>query len=183
MSTITSAHDSIIVLRNNDYWGKSRLLLDYTLACLRQGEMPDDHRSWIEQLLLGLAPLFFTGINPIIDAETARMYARKAWIFPYGYKSSRWLPQTRRAEFEIEYTVARRRSLASRERFWLNSQTLRSRQQCDAMLRRANVPGSMGTASHAIRDRPSGYCGNHQCGTTVPDAGGHLTLDHAGSPK
>ena len=138
--TITSAHDSIIVLRNNDYWERSRLLLDYTLACLRQGEIPDHHRSWIEQLLLGLAPLFFTGINPIIDAEAARMYARKAWVFPYDHKSSRWLPQTRRAEFEIEYTVAQRRSLASRERFWLNSQTLRSLDLADNAMQCSEEP-------------------------------------------
>ena len=116
---IRAAHDSIIVLRNNDYWDHARTLLDESLAALDRSDIPNCDRSWIQQLLLSLAPLFFSGVKPVIDAETARTYSRTAWIFPYGYEDSHWHRQTRRAEFEIEYTAARRRSLACRERFWL----------------------------------------------------------------
>ena len=122
--TIRSAHDSIIVLRNNDYWDHARMLLDESLASLDTSDIPNCDRSWIQQLLLSLAPLFFSGIKPVIDSETARAYSRAAWTFPYGYEDSYWHRQTRRAEFEIEYTTARRRSLACRERFWLGRNAL-----------------------------------------------------------
>ena len=100
------------------------MLLDESLAALHQGNIPNCDKSWLQQLLLGLAPLFFSGVNPVIDAETARAYCRDAWTFPYGYESNQWQRQTRRAEFEVEYTVARRRSLATHERFWLGSSAL-----------------------------------------------------------
>ena len=122
--TIRSAHDSIIVLRNNDYWDHARTLLDESLTALDRSDIPNWDRSWIQQLLLSLAPLFFSGVKSIIDAETARAYSRAAWIFPYGYEDSHWHRQTRRADFEIEYTAARRRALACRERFWLGPSAL-----------------------------------------------------------
>jgi hypothetical protein len=116
---IGSAHDSIIVLRNCGYWDQAKLLLDGSLRMLHDSDIPDSDKSWVHQLLLGLAPLFFTGTHPVIDAEAARRYCRAAQAFPYGHESSRWLRGLRRSEFEIEYAGARRRASATRERFWL----------------------------------------------------------------
>ena len=151
--TIRSAHDSIIVLRNNDYWDRARTLLDESLKALDRSDILNCDRSWIQQLLLSLAPLFFSGVKPVIDAETARAYSRAAWIFPYGYEDNHWHRQTRRAEFEIEYTAARRRSLACRERFWLGPSALQCLDTADRAMqdnREANVHSPMVTLEDAV---------------------------------
>jgi hypothetical protein len=138
--TILSAHDSIITLRNGNFWGRSRRLLDESLAALDRSDIPYCDRSWIQQLLLSLAPIFFSGINPVITSEEARAYCREAWAFPYGFESSQWLRQTRRAEFEIEYTVARRRSWFSHERLWLGPNALRCFDAADLAMLDNNEP-------------------------------------------
>lgn len=137
---IQSAHDSVIVLRNNGYWHESRALLDHSLAALERSNILDTDRSWLHQLLLGITPLFFTGNNPILDAETACRYIRLSSTFPYGFASDLWLPQTRRAEFEIEYTVARRRAQTARERFWLGPGALKALDAADTAMTHSDQP-------------------------------------------
>lgn len=138
--TILSAHDSIITLRNSNFWERSRRLLDESLAALDRSDIPNCDRSWIQQLLLSLAPFFFSGTKPVITSEEVRTYCREAWAFPYGFESSQWLRQTRRAEFEIEYTVARRRSRSSRERLWLGRNALRCLDAADLAMQDNDQP-------------------------------------------
>jgi hypothetical protein len=137
---IGSAHDSIIVLRNSGYWNQARLLLDEALSALRHSDISNSDKSWLHQLLLGLASLFFTGIHPVIDAEAARRYCRAGQAFPYGYESRRWLRGLRRAEFEIEYACARRRAMASRERFWLTPAAARCFDLAEQEMRDEDTP-------------------------------------------
>jgi hypothetical protein len=138
--TLTASHDSVIVLRNHGYRHQSRQLLDQSLAALARSEIPDHDRVWIDQLLLSLATHYYTGANPILAAETARSYARRRWMRPYGTADTQWDQQARRAEFEIEYAAARRRSHRTRQRFWLHAQALRTLEAAEHAMRGSRQP-------------------------------------------
>ncbi len=141
-----ASHDSIIVLRNNGYWAASRSVMARSLSFLRHGEdgdgSMDDPDAWISyrRLLGQLTTHYFTGPQQVIGADDARAYLRvDVEESGIGYDAY-WYPAMQRNLFEIEMVVARRRSLATGERFWLPDASRRLLDLADGAMSRCVSP-------------------------------------------